>query len=371
MTRRSSADKPDKPYPTFPLTAHNSGQWAKKIAGKLYYFGPWDDPQAAIAAYKLRLPELTGERTTEGITLEQLANEFLHSRRLRADTGRLSMRTWHDYELVAKRLVSVLGRSRAIDSLGPRDFERVLESLPKSWSLKTLSNFIIRAGAIFRFATVQGLVESPIRLGDAFRRPSDQEVRVARANRPAKFFSADECRRLVAAASPEMAAMILLGLNAAYGNADCGRMRMDAVSVDGWLAEPRGKTGVPRIAKLWQETLAAIDTVRPRTEARAPGSELMFATTAGNPYWIDNGHDPIATQFYRLVKRMNLQRSGAGFYSFRHVSLTIGERACDPLACGVLMGHVDPSMASHYREHFDRERVAKVCDVIREWYLSE
>ncbi len=31
--------KPEKPYPSFPLTPHVNGQFVKKIAGRLHYFG--------------------------------------------------------------------------------------------------------------------------------------------------------------------------------------------------------------------------------------------------------------------------------------------------------------------------------------------
>jgi len=45
------ADKPSKPTPDFPLSARNNGQWAKKIKGEFYYFGPWADPLGALQRY--------------------------------------------------------------------------------------------------------------------------------------------------------------------------------------------------------------------------------------------------------------------------------------------------------------------------------
>ena len=40
-----------KPFSSFPLTAHNNGQWCKKIRGKIYFFGIWQDSQTALEQY--------------------------------------------------------------------------------------------------------------------------------------------------------------------------------------------------------------------------------------------------------------------------------------------------------------------------------
>lgn len=50
--RRPKPVKPEKPYAGFPLTAHPQGQWCKKICGRVFYFGRWEDPVAALTKYE-------------------------------------------------------------------------------------------------------------------------------------------------------------------------------------------------------------------------------------------------------------------------------------------------------------------------------
>ena len=50
-------------------------------------------------------------------------------------------------------------------------------------------------------------------------------MRLHRAKKGPKLFTPDEIRRLLDAAGTSMRAMILLGINCGFGNADCGTCR--------------------------------------------------------------------------------------------------------------------------------------------------
>jgi hypothetical protein len=80
--------------------------------------------------------------------------------------------------------------------------------------------------------------------------------------------------------------MVLLGINCAFGNADCGNLPRSAVDLGrGWIDYPRPKTGISRRCPLWPETVATIRDVqdyRPRPK-KEEHDGLVFVTKYGLP----------------------------------------------------------------------------------------
>lgn len=89
--------KPNKPYPEFPLFPHAAGVWAKKIRGKLHYFGKWDNPDGALAKYLAEKDALHAGRKpredVEGYTVKMLCNGFLNAKQALVDSSELTRRS--------------------------------------------------------------------------------------------------------------------------------------------------------------------------------------------------------------------------------------------------------------------------------------
>src|SRR5207302_1229254 len=98
-TARPQTVKPAKPYPDFPLFPHATKRWAKKIRGQLHYFGPWDDPDGALAKYLEQKDDLHAGRkpreqeVSAGVTVKVLCNAFLNHKEDGLKAGDLSPRT--------------------------------------------------------------------------------------------------------------------------------------------------------------------------------------------------------------------------------------------------------------------------------------
>jgi integrase len=374
-TTRPANDRPAKPYPDFPLFPHATRQWAKKIRGRTYYFGNWDDPQAALTRYLEQKDALHAGRKpradTEGTTIRDLCNDFLNAKAAARDAGELVPRSWQDYKDACDLIVQHLGKRRLVADLDPEDFADMRGKMAKTWGPATLGNVIQRMRVVFKYAFDNGLIDRPVRYGQGFKRPSRKTLRVHRAKQGAKLFTAEEVRRLIDAGTPQLRAMILLGINAGFGNADCGHLPLSALDLErGVIDFPRPKTGIPRRCILWHETVEVIRealTARPEPK-KDEHTGLVFITKYGLPWAKDTADQTLAKEFGKLLRALKMTgRKGLGFYTLRHTFRTIADEAKDQPAADYIMGHEVPHMSSVYRETISDDRLKAVTDHVRAW----
>jgi integrase len=404
-TRRPRKDKPAKPRSDFPLFAHATKRWAKKIRGKMHYFGPWDDPEGSLNRYLEQRDDLFAGRKPrpkddDRLTLQDLVNHFLTHKRNIADAREITERTFAEYYSTCELLIGTFGDYRVVSDLRPDDFEALRAKLvKKKWGPVTLGNAIQRVRTVFRYADAQDLVERPVRFGAGFAKPSRKTMRLERARKGSRMFEATEIRMMVDGvlvvgkegpelfqASPQLRAMFLLGVNCGFGNADCGTLPVDAVDLaEGWVNYHRPKTGITRRCPLWPETVSAVkEALAVRPDPKDPrDAGLVFLTKQGRSWAKAGGmverdgkkkpkppDNPVSKETRKVLDalRINGHRS---FYALRHTLETIGGEARDQVAVDAIMGHVRDDMASVYRERISDERLKAVSDRVRRWLFPE
>lgn len=369
--------KPAKPRPDFPLFPHAAGVWAKKIRGKMYYFGPWEDPDGALAKYNEQKEALhAGKKpraTTDGTTVKEACNHFLAAKEALVNSGELSSRTWQDYKEASDEVVAAFTKGRLVMDLDADDFAKLRTRLAKKWGPHRLGKTIQCVRCLFKHAWDAGLIPTPLRFGPNFNRPSKKTMRLHKAEQGPKLFSADEIRKLLAIASPQMKAMILLGVNCGFGNSDCGNLPLSALDLDGgWIDFARPKTGIERRRPLWPQTVEAIrEAMAERPEPKDPAAAgLVFITRCGESWAKDKADSPITKEMRKLLNAAGIN-GHRNFYVLRHTFRTIADAAKDQAAADHLMGHESPHMSSHYRETIGDDRLKAVSDHVRAWLWTD
>src|SRR5262245_9486487 len=384
----AKASKPGKPYPEFPLTAHPAGYWCKKIRGKLHYFGPWADPDGALAKYLEHKDALHAGKTPRldpgTLTVKDVANAFLNAKQRAVEAGQLSARTWADYRAIMDMLVGGLGKRKPVAALDPEDFAALRAKLAKKNGPPRMSTIVQVIRCAFKFVYEAGTLDRPMRFGPEFKRTSKKTLRLHRAKQGAKLFAAEEIRWMVNGAlvpgenGPELAragvplrAMILLGINCGFGNADCGNLPLSAVDLEaGVIDYPRPKTGIPRRCTLWPETVQAIkDALAKRPDPKdAADAGLVFITKYGQSWSKTDNSGPLHHELRKLLDGLGINgRKGLGFYTLRHTFRTVADEARDQPAADFIMGHESPHMSTVYRERISDERLKGVADHVRAW----
>ena len=389
-TAPRSPGKPSKPYPEFPLFPHATKRWAKKIRGKMEYFGPWDDPDGALKKYLEQKDALHAGRkpreVSTGVTVKELVNAFLNHKRAKLDNGELSPRTWINYKETADLLVSEVGKNRVVTDLNPDDFTEIRKAMAKKWGPVRVRNYIQQVRGVFKYAYEAELIAVPVRFGPGFTRPSNKTLRLERAKKGPKMFEAAELRDMVNGklvegedgpellkATTTLRAMILLGVNCGFGNSDCGTLPLSSIDLEGgWVNYHRPKTGITRRCPLWPETVAALkDVTAERKEPKdAAHAGLVFVTKQGGRWHKETGDNPISKEMRKHLDalKMNGHRN---FYALRHTFETIGGEAKDQVAVDHVMGHAREDMASLYRERISDERLKAVTDHVRKWLFGD
>jgi integrase len=372
----NSTDKPNKPRGDFPLYAHASGQWAKRIRGRVHYFGKWADPQAARERFAREKDDLYAGRTPsngDGLTVRELVNHFLTREKRKIASGEITERTFEDYKDNCERVLKVLGRTTLVDSLRPTDFARLRANFAKTHGATTLWGDVSRTRVLFNYAAKN--FDKRVSYGDSFKKPSRSVLRRARQQRAPRLFSASECRKLIAAAGQPLQAMIYLGLNCGFGNNDCAMLPLSALDLKNkWINFPRPKTGIGRRCPLWPETVKAINAAMAKRPLPIESlDDKVFITKYGNTWEPKTVRDnPVGKEFTKLLKSddLKLHRKGVGFYALRHVFQTIGEKSRDKDAVRAIMGHAEDAndMSAVYSEdEIEDDRLLAVVAFIRTW----
>ncbi len=377
--------KPDKPSPEYPLYAHNTGRWAKKVQGKLYYFGPWEKPEVALDNFnKFQHKHLGTMQPDNQLSIGELCQQFLSYKQHQLEAGELAPRTLDRYKSSSELLKTHLGESRPLTDLTPSDFLRLRSVMAEKWGPVALGNEIQMVRTLFRFADESGFVDRPIRFGPAFRKPTARVLRQVRAAIGPRVIQPKDIKDLLQRinllvsynhlskiSGANLTAMTLLGINGGLGNTDLGELPIRSLDLDGgWINYPRIKTGVSRRVPIWPETVAALRTVlRLRPKPRKEGSPLVFIGPRGQDYATDHGGS-------RVGKLWNKVRQGEigsrTFYDLRRTFQTVGEESGDLVAVQAIMGHAPSGsdMSAVYRQYVTDSRLKAVVDTVHRWLYN-
>lgn len=413
-TTPGSARKPTWPYPQITkMSAHPSGQWAKKIKGRLYYFGRWDQPERALTLYQQEVEDLRegrrprkfrrpmeGDETIAGATVKFVADAFLYDKGRDVDSGQLSPTTWNTYRWACRIMCDCLTRQRPVADLTPADFTDMQHILCRKLAPEGAAKAITVTRMMMTWAHGQELIDAVPRYGPKFKPPGRAKARRASRDPETDLYHPPQIKTLLRAASPPLKAFIYLAINCAFGQTDCasiprkclhlGSGKSGATSgVEAHHNYPRPKTGIDRTCVLWPETArairAALKAMPPATAGGDPSGAPAFVTTSGGRWVYPRvvrssmgdlramSHiDQIGQMFTRLRPRNPETRRAAWppFYALRHTHITVGDEVDDVHARHRIRGHALPSMSDVYVQRISLERIKKVTDYVRDWLLD-
>lgn len=339
--RKTRSDK-------FPLTLHPTGQYCKKIRGKLYYFGT--DKQQALQRYLEQAADLRAGRRPKSnscsrLTLKTLCNLYLEHQEARVLAGEIKSRQLYDQTLLLRVFVKYFGPNRMVSDVLTLDLQNFRASLIKKG--KSVNNYISAIKAMYNWAVDNEVIDTIPNL------KAIKKVPIAKGKKP--ILTPAQIKKLLEYANPQMKAMIWMGLNCGFGCTDCAELPWENLDLNaGRVNFARTKTGVDRNLPLWKETVRCLKAI-PKINKR------VFNTKQGDN-WVcvkqkqaaDGtikliSYNGISSEFSKLLKKAGIKTTkGVGFYTLRRTAATLAAKSGDPFAVQRLLGHADLKMATTY-----------------------
>lgn len=344
--RKTRSDK-------FPLTLHPTGQYCKKIKGKIYYFG--SNKQQALQKYLRYASDLhyagrnSSHAFSEGeITLKSLCNLYLEHQFCRMQGGDLTACYYADQVRILRRFARHIGPSCLISQIKTVELQNYRNKLLRIYNCPSGVNLNLAVmKAMFHWTKKNDILQNIPNINAV------SKIKVSLKERA--VFTAEQIQKLVKIADTQMHAMIWLGLNCGFGCTDCAELRWGNLDLkNDRVCFSRGKTGIGRNLPLWLETVHALQKV-PKS------GELVFYTSKGNP-WVrtiqsvdKNGKVKytkdyaLSKEFSKLLKKAGIMTTkGVGFYTLRRTAATLAAKSGDPFAVQRLLGHADLKMVTTY-----------------------
>lgn len=336
----------------FPLTLHPTGQYCKKIKGKLYYFGT--DKQQALQRYLEEAAYLHSGKITKhnsvnnNLSLKTLCNLYLDYQESRSEIGEIKPRQVCDQTSRLRDFVKFIGPNRPVSNITTIDLQNYRRKLIKAGKApNTVNNHISAFKAMYHWAMDNEIIETVPNL-KAIKKVSASKTERA-------IFSVKQIRKLLSCADTQIGAMIWLGLNCGFGCTDCAELLWDHLDLKaGRVNFARTKTGIGRNLPLWKETIKCLKVI-PKI------NERVFNTRYGNK-WVrverkqakDGAtrfisYNAISAEFSKLLTKTGIKtEKGVGFYTLRRTAATLAAKSGDPFAVQRLLGHADLKMATIY-----------------------
>lgn len=344
----------DRGKSNFGLTASGRG-WYKRITGGgtkwIASFNAAPTARDADRIFAERFGELTAPPTRDAVTLDYGVNAFIDAKR-----PTVNPHTLKEYQSILKDFKDTVGERKVLTVIGPVEFTAYAKRV-SGYSVIRRTKIVGVIRTAFNWFVAQEWMER-VSYGPVFAQPSKKLVRIDRAKRPRRMYTAKQVRTLYRHAKGMMRAAVLLGINGGMGPADVSRVTVSMIDGD-LLRADREKTGATRIVPLWPITQKALTRLTPDDEGH------LFYGSRGGP--LESLHNRgVVRRFQKLCDSADVPN--LGFYTLRRTFRTVADAIPDRRAVDIVTGHVQEDMGSVYVQEVHPDRLRAVTDHVLKWF---